>query len=410
MLRRGSARRIVRLIFAFGAVAALTGAPAAAAAADGPCTASFNGVESSQIDSLDSPLELDVDDVLTFHGTDQTGTQNARVEVVLAMVTMRDSAVTYGPLQNEFSASLKLNDVSPYGVGLYRINGITDNCTVEAWVRISGRFPFATLTGLTAGALAMGGFAAQMTAIAARRRRSAWAAAVAGLVTGTGLAGIGQQFGKMQLSIPSVLIVAAIAAIIGTAAAFLLSPSEGSGFISKRRTVRAQKRSIRYQARLEAARLDAERREAEADAAEVAQEAAAAATAEVAPPAPDPAPIPEPVPDPTPPPPVVAAIDEPVAIQEPVHDTTPDPEPAPAPKPVVAAPTPEPVAPSDGPGWCYVLAPVDVFDLADHTRTVGMLRPGNWYLAKRQVGAWVQVAAAEGIDGWVAASAIHRHG
>ncbi len=64
----------------------------------------------------------------------------------------------------------------------------------------------------------------------------------------------------------------------------------------------------------------------------------------------------------------------------------------------------------EGPSWSYVLAPVDVFDLADHSRTVATLHPGTWYLAKRQVGSWVQVAVGEGVEGWVPAASIHRHG
>ncbi|MCB2223324.1 MAG: hypothetical protein KQH83_04025, partial [Actinobacteria bacterium] len=94
----------------------------------------------------------------------------------------------------------------------------------------------------------------------------------------------------------------------------------------------------------------------------------------------------------------------------------PEPEPLPEPEPELR-PAPQPAAREaaprlliDGPAWCYVLAPTDVLDLSDHTRTIGALHPGTWYLAKRQVGAWVQVAAGEGVEGWVAATSIHRHG
>jgi len=402
MIGGETARRTLRATLAFGAVFAfVSGAPAAGAETDGPCAASFNGIESERIDSLDSPLELDADDILTFHGTDTTGTQNARVEMVLAMVTVRDGTATYGPLQNDFSASLDLADVSPYGVGLYRVRGVTDNCSIEAWVRISGRFPFATLTGLTAGGLALGGFAAQMTAIATRRRHSAWVAAIAGMVTGVGIAGIGQQLGRMQLSIPSILIVAGITAVLGAVVAILLNPGEGTGWLARRRTSRAQKRAIRYQARLEAARLDADRRETEAaqdDA--VAEAAESAASASVAAPASTRTPIPIPT----------RSTGE---TASPVTAATPDPKasPAPDPAPAVAAPQPAPQPASiEGPAWCYVLAAVDVFDLADHTRTVGTLQPGNWYLSKRRVGGWAQVVVGDGIEGWAAQSAIHHHG
>ncbi|MBU1226006.1 MAG: hypothetical protein KJ698_02165 [Actinobacteria bacterium] len=365
-------RRLIRVTLAFGAVfAVIGGTPIASATIEGPCTASFNGVDVARIDHLGSPLELDAGDVLTFHGTDTTGTQGARVEVVLAMVTVRGGTAAYGPLQNDFSASLDLNDVSPYGVGLYRVRGVTDNCTVEAWIRISGRFPFATLAGLTAGGLALGGFAAQITAIAARRRRSAWAAALAGIVTGVGIAGIGQQFGRMQLSLPSMAIVAGITAVLGAIFAALLAPDRGPGWWERRRTSSAQRRAIRYQARLEAARLDAERRETEAAAKNTAA-AAAAAT-----------PVPAPV----------AA----TPVPTPARASTPPAEPA------------RPVA-IEGPAWCYVLAPVDVVDLSDHTRVVGVLQPGTWYLAKRQVGGWAQVAVGDGTEGWAAQSAIHRLG
>jgi hypothetical protein len=57
-----------------------------------------------------------------------------------------------------------------------------------------------------------------------------------------------------------------------------------------------------------------------------------------------------------------------------------------------------------------VLSPTDVYGLDDHTRTVGMLQPGKWYLAKRRVGGWVQVAFGDGTEGWVAHSAVHTHG
>ena len=377
---------MIRVTLAFGVVFALIGeAPVASATVDGPCTASFNGVESKRIDSLNSPMELEAGDVLTFQGTDDTGTQGAKVEVILAMITVREGSTVYGPLQNDFSASLDLDDVSPYGVGLYRVRGVTDNCSVAAWVRISGRFPFTTLIGLTAGGMALGGLAAQLTAIATRRRKSAWLAALAGIVTGVGSAGIGQQFGRMQLSIPSILIVVAITALLGALVALLLAPRQGAGWIAGRRASRAQKRAIRYQARLEAARLDAERREAEASATTVTQTAAvpgADATARAAP-----APNPAATPSPTTP-------DVPAALTQP--------NPAPAPTSAPAA--------IEGPAWCYVLAPVDVFDLAEHTQAIGMLQPGSWYLAKRQVGGWAQVAVGDGVEGWVAQSAIHTLG
>ena len=104
---------------------------------------------------------------------------------------------------------------------------------------------------------------------------------------------------------------------------------------------------------------------------------------------------------------------------EPEPNAEPQPRSEPSPRSTTAEqqqpePRREPVPPDrpaiEGPAWCYVLAPVDVFDLDDHSKTVGVLRPGSWYLAKRQVGGWVQVAVGEGIEGWVPHGSIHRHG
>jgi hypothetical protein len=61
-------------------------------------------------------------------------------------------------------------------------------------------------------------------------------------------------------------------------------------------------------------------------------------------------------------------------------------------------------------GWCYVLQDVDVLHLQDHTRKVGALHPGTWYLAKREAGPWTRVEATEGVEGWVPRRAIHLQG
>ena len=369
MRRGGNRRSVLRLTLLVTAVMTLGSGTPVMAGVEGHCTAFFGGVEAERIDTLDSPLELQASDVITFHGTDETGTQSAKVEVILATVSVRSGSTTYGPLQQEFSASLDLDDVSPYGVGLFRVRGTTDNCTAEAWIRISGRFPLTTLIGLTAGALALAGFAAQLMAIASRRRWSPWGAAIAGLIAGAGAAGVAQQFGTLQLSIPSIAIIASGVALLGALIAALLVPREGPGFVARRRMAAAHKRAIHYQARLEAARLDAQRREAEIAALRAAQEAAAAQAGTM--------------------------IEEPSASDG----------------AATADPT-EPFEPSaiDGPSWCYVMSPVDVFDLADHDRVVGLLQPGKWYLAKRQVGGWVQVTLGDGNEGWTDRSEVHKHG
>jgi hypothetical protein len=299
-----------------------------AAAGTGACAATFNGVEAERIDSLFSPLELGVTDTLIFSGVDPAGTSEALVQVIIGPVVVDSGSTAYSPTTEEFTASIDLDDVSPYAVGLVRIRGTTDGCVAEGWLRISGRFPLATLTGITAAGLAIGGITGQLGAIASRRRWSRSAAAFAGLATGTGSAVLGQQFGWLQLSFISVGIIVAIASALGFFLAGLLN------------SARRARRRDRNRVPLE-------------DSSEPVMERSAERSAEV-------------------------------------------PRRAPEPTPSVA------------PYWCYVLADTDVLDLRDHTRVVGRLKPGSWYLAKREVGPWLHVSTGEETEGWVARTAVHR--
>lgn len=319
-------------------------APAGAQTADG-CAATFNGVAADRIATIGSPLELRADDTLTFAGTVASGTASAVVAMQIGPVTVESDVTTYATPTETFEASIPLSEVAPYGVGLFHVTGEADGCSVTAWVRVSGRFPLATLTGLTALGLALGGITGQLGAIASRNRWARSAAALGGAATGVGSAVVAQQFGILQLSYPSVAAAVAVAATAGFAAAWAFNPA------------------LRHQRA-----ASAEGREP------VAEDTSAPQT----PPARD------------------------------------DAGGAPAPTAVLpATETPPPARAPDrtaGPFWCYVMAPTDLFDLTDHTRTVATLVPGTWYLAKRVVGGWAHVAAGDGTEGWVAQGAIHRHG
>jgi hypothetical protein len=210
------------LVIAVGIAALAGGVRPAAAQVQGPCAALFNGVEAERIASLSSPLLLSEDDALVFSGTDASGTQNATIEVRLGPAGVGSaSALVEG---GEFLVSLDLADVAPYGVGLLRVRATTDNCTVEAWLRLSGRLPFTTLVGLTGAGLAVAGLAGQISALIARRRWSAPVAAAAGVATGSGAALLGQEFGRLQLSYLSLGATIAIAVVAGLGPALLLRP------------------------------------------------------------------------------------------------------------------------------------------------------------------------------------------
>ncbi len=198
-------------------------APASAAATTtGDCSITVNGVAIERIGALSSPLELRSDDTLVVAGTGPAATEMVRVELSLGPVTVDSGSTTYRPASSDFGATIDLAEVSPYGVGLFRIGAATDTCTAGAWLRISGRSPFTTLTGLTAAGLALGGLTGLLGAIASRRRWSRAAAAAGGGFAGIGGAGLGQEFGRLQLSYPSLALCAAAGAAIGWTLGWLL--------------------------------------------------------------------------------------------------------------------------------------------------------------------------------------------
>ncbi len=342
-----------------GALLVLGASPASAQSG---CAVTFNGVEAERVDSLNSPLELDTTDVLIFTGTDPGGTGSAAVKLFIGPIAIETGTTTYGTPEQEFTATINLDDISPYGVGLFRAEGTTDGCTAGAWVRVSGRFPFATLTGLTAVGLAVGGATGQLGAIASRRRWARSAAALGGIATGTGLALVGQQFGRLQISYVSIAIIAIGVGFLGWLLASFFNP-----------VLRERRRESR--SRPVAARTEST--------------AAPAKTSPVVKPEPQ-----------TP-----AQVEGDGPASEPAPEPQPVAEPEPEPATRAAEPAPPPPT---GPFWCYVLAPTDVFDLTDHTRRVAVLQPGSWYLAKRIVGGWAHVVAEDGAEGWVAEGSIQR--
>jgi hypothetical protein len=356
-----------------GAAVLLTAAPVGAQVS-GDCAVTFNGVEVDRIDSLNSPLELDTDDTLIFSGTDPVGTRSAEIRMIIGPATVESNTTTYATPEEEYLATITLDDVSPYGVGLFRAEGATDGCSAAVWIRVSGRFPFATLTGLTALGLTLGGITGQLGAIASRRRWARSAAALGGIATGIGLTLIGQEFGRLQVSYPSLGATIGAVAALGFILASVINP-----------TIREKRRS--------------DRSERPAPPPEAAR--------------PRPAPAPSPTSSiataPTGPGPTTASATP--ASKDPEPVTTPEPvdeRPTPA-TPIASEPTPQPSPPA-GPYWCYVMAPTDVFDLTDHTKTIAAMQPGNWYLAKRTLGGWAHVVVADGVEGWVAEGAIHRQG
>lgn len=213
------------VVLAIAALVIATTPVAAAAQVTGDCEAAFNGVDVDRIDSLGSPLELDTDDLLIFSGTDPGGTALAEVVMMIGPVALESGIGARDAPEEEFTATIDMDEVSAFGVGLFRIRGKTRNCSADAWLRLSGRFPLATLIGLLAMGLTLGGVTGQLGAVASRRRWARSAAALGGLATGPGLTLAGQEFGRLQVSYPSLAAVSVAIGGIGFLGAVYLSPA-----------------------------------------------------------------------------------------------------------------------------------------------------------------------------------------
>ncbi len=70
------------------------------------------------------------------------------------------------------------------------------------------------------------------------------------------------------------------------------------------------------------------------------------------------------------------------------------------------SPAPPPARPTE---WCYVMAPTDVLDPSDTSRTLARLEPGAWYRLVAEREGWTRVADADRtFEGWAPANRIHR--
>jgi hypothetical protein len=311
-----------RLVVSAGVVGLLAVAAPASASVEGPCSAEFNGVSVDSIDGLGNPLELTVQETLIFSGSSDPGVTAAKVAIAAGPFELDTATTSYATPADAFTATIDLEGLAPYAVGLFRIQGAADDCTAGAWLRVTGRSPLATLAGLTGAGLALGGLTGQLGAIASRRRLVRTAAAAGGVATGAGIALLAQGFGRLQPSIPALALSMATAMSAGVVLAKMFNPA-----------------------------LRGERRDR--------------ATKEI-------------------PTPVVEAaqrVMRPKAAEEQAQTF---------------------------PYWAYVLSDVEVRDLDDHTRVVGHMQPGTWYLVKRESGQWAHVSHAAGLEGWAARHAMNR--
>ncbi len=82
--------------------------------------------------------------------------------------------------------------------------------------------------------------------------------------------------------------------------------------------------------------------------------------------------------------------------------------------PVASAPAAPAVAavPPAGAGdfWFYVDTEQQLVSGSAASQVVGVLRPGQWYQGQGEEAGWVRATDERGVQGWIAAAAVHRDG
>jgi hypothetical protein len=182
-----------------GTLAAFVGF-ASPAAAQEPCVAAVDGnlIEGH---GPGNPLEFDADAEVLVEAIAPADAERVRVEVVLPFVTTRviDDPVAPGTV---FRDTVDLGDAAPYGVGLYRVEVEAGDCSSTVWVRLTGRSPFTTVTGIVATGAFVGGLGLVIWGVvrAVNGKRGIVPGLVGGAIGGFGALVLAQQHGWVGMT------------------------------------------------------------------------------------------------------------------------------------------------------------------------------------------------------------------
>jgi hypothetical protein len=195
------------------------------AAAQQVCVATVDGRPTTDHASPHDALDLDVDSVHHITALAPADATRVRVDVEtpIGKRAVIDQAVPGGGIYD--NPDVRLDDnVGPYGVGLYKVTVRAGSCEKTVWVRISGRSPFTTATGIVGTIALVGGVSliALGVARALRGRHGIVWGTIGGALGGTGALLVSQQFGWIAIT-PSELITWVVLPALGGTAVTALS-------------------------------------------------------------------------------------------------------------------------------------------------------------------------------------------
>ena len=204
--------------FGFGAWFRL-GASAASAQQTG-CNVRVDGQPTSAHTSPRHALHLDVDTVHRVQATAPPDATHVRVEVETPIGTRAAVESTVSGGQEYDNPNVRLDKkVAPYGVGLYRVHVTAGSCDEVVWVRLTGRSPFTTVSGIAGATAVLVGVLLIGFGIvrAAQGRGGIVRGAIGGAIGGAGALLLSQQFGWVGIT-PTELVSWVVAPAFGGAA------------------------------------------------------------------------------------------------------------------------------------------------------------------------------------------------
>jgi hypothetical protein len=227
---------VVRLgVCAALALAALGATAGPAGAQDATqCVARVDGQSTDQYHDPGHSLELDVDSVHRIEAFAPADATNARIEVETPVGSREIVDVPVVP-NSIFDQAVQLDeDVAPWGVGLYRVDVSAGSCEQTIWVRLTGRHPLTTVSGIAGSAAVLAGLGLIGIGVvrAVRKRRGVVLGALGGALGGIGALVLSQQFGWIAITpleiVTWVVLPAAGGAAVTAASALLSSGAAAS--------------------------------------------------------------------------------------------------------------------------------------------------------------------------------------
>lgn len=174
-------------------------------------------------DDPGSAIRVDADAMAHVQGKAPGGTVTVELEFGPFASVPLDQIQT---VAGSWETMLTVGKFAVYGVGLYRVVASSGGCTLTAWVRVTGRSPFATVAGGVAAGVLVLGLILQGSGLvrAARGRRGVLRAAVGGVPTGLGALVLAQQFGVIPLTAEWMALWTVAPVAVGSVVAGSLSP------------------------------------------------------------------------------------------------------------------------------------------------------------------------------------------